>query len=212
MRVINKVEETVEHSKEPLAINYIYKFFPVPVDPINYDYTIIGTRKEIPTRAAGGIKTEATYSFIIEGVRTIVINKFFNYVYSDPDPSLVGLWLEHVFLTTTGAEGVSKVEFIPLSIGEVASIRRKQRIYAISRLDAIGIDLPETADYIEILIDHYSVQIDKFEKFGTNDFYNSVTSETDPTIVAILDTVLDYQGRILTVRESILEQLLPHYV
>ena len=212
MRIINKVIGVVEYSAEALAIDEIYIDFPVPVDSINYNYTVIGLTKEVPTREFGGIKVESSYCSFIDEVKTPVVKKYFNYIYSDPDPSKIGVWIEHLFLTVTGAEGVGKIEFLPMEVGEVASLRRKQRIYAISRLEAIGIDLPETATYIDTLIDHYSIQIDKFEKFGTNDFYDSVNLETDPTIIAILDTVLDYQGRILTVREAILEQLLPHYI
>ncbi len=209
MRVINKVEGITVHSTAELEIDNIYIGFPVSVDSINYDYTIIGTRKEVE-RELGGIKELSTYSYDFTGTRKEVVIKYFNYIYSDPDNSKIGLWLEHVFLTVTGAEGVSKINFIPLSIGEVANIRRKQRVYAISRLKAIGIELPETATYIETLINHYSTEIDKFEKFGTNDFYNSVLNEVEPTIVAILNTVIIYSGISQTVEASILEQLSPH--
>lgn len=212
MRTINKVEGLAFYSGEALAIYDIYSVFSVPVDFINYNYTVIGLTKEVPIREAGGIKTESSYCSLIDGVKKAVLKKYFNYVYQDPDASKIGVWIEHLFLTIEGGEGIGKIEFVPMEVGEVASLRRKQRIYAISRLEAIGLELPEIATDIETLINHYNTEVDLFERFGTNDFYNSIVSETSPSIIAILDKVVTYQGITLTVRDAILNQLQPHYV
>lgn len=213
MRTITKTEGITEHNSQPLGIWEIYKNFSIPIEIPHYDYTIIGARAEQPKREAGGIKSENDYSFIIGGSRQNVVIKYFNYVYEDPDPSKVGVWLEHVFLNMDGiTEGLSKIEFKPLAIGEIAEVRRGQRQYAISRLDSIGLIMPELVGDMETLRLHYAQEIDLFEKYGSNDFQDAILSETDPQIIIILDKVVTYEGEQFTVRDAILQQTNPHYI
>ena len=212
MRTIIQTEGITELNGLPLAIWEIYKNFSIPIELPHYDYTIIGLRAEQPIRVAGGIKTENSYSIEIEGSRVSAVTKFFNYIYEDPDPAKVGLWLEHVFYNTDGlTEGLTKIEFKPLSLGEIANVRRRQRQYAISRLDAIGLIMPELAGDLETLREHYNQEILFFEKYGSNDFQDAILAETDPAIITILDKVITYGGLQYTVRDAILEQTNPHY-
>lgn len=210
MREIIKEEGVKLLTNRPLLISEIYKTFSAPLELSAYNYTIIGTRKETPLRAPGGIKESASYTLLYNGQREEAVIKYFNYIYTDPDPAAVGVWIEHIFKDVDGGEGLSKVEFKPLSIGDVATLRRGQRSYAISRLNDIGVIMPELAGDMETLRVHYEEEINLFERYGTPDFYNAVINEADPAIITILNKGVTWEGVSYTVKDAILNQLTPH--
>ena len=175
---------------------------PFPSDVTQLDYTILGLTTESPKREAGGKKNSNDYTFNSD----LVVQKMFEYVEA---PS-VGVWIKHIWFDYNSLESVTKTEFKPLSIDQYANVRAGQRRYVVQSLDALAIADPALEPYISALRTHYSSEIDTFLKFGTSDWKDAINAETDPTINAILDSEIIFQGVTFTVRDGILLDLNEH--
>jgi hypothetical protein len=194
-----------------LRINNFYKEFKSYPNVHTTDYTLIGLRKESSTRVEGGAKHYTDYTGLIEGTRKLIVRKRFEYIYSDPDPANIGVWIEHSWYTYGENIGLTKIEFKPQTIGEMSYIRRKHRSFVRESLIALGGDDPFLTTYINLLVEHYKVQATEFVDLGkAQEWKDAIQNEQDPTVSAILATDITYEGRTQTVAEFMIEDIDPH--
>lgn len=88
--------------------------------------------------------------------------------------------------------------------GEYLSKRRTRNINTLKGV-AIG---TRAEQYIDQLVQHYKESMSLYIETGSSDFLDSVTNETDPTIITILDTEIPHDRyNTVTIRQMILAAL-----
>lgn len=168
-----------------LLINQLYNRFSISVEIPHYDYTTIGLRAESPVRGAGGQKEYADYTALDEmdldgqgqAKRKVFVRKYFEYAYTGQ----TGVWIQHSWYNADGKEAITKVEFKPLLTGQLAAIRAGQRQYVLISLDALALVDAALAPHIQYIRQYFSPEIDSFLKYGSNDWYDAVLREMNPT-------------------------------
>lgn len=218
MAAINIIKtEGVFYSNEyedqySLLIHQQFSQSMTPLDIHNVTYTDLGLRNSLVERGPGGVKEFSTYTGLnmVDSVRVDFVRKWFNYVYTDPNPENIGVWTQHEWMMYDNTIGLWKVEFKPLSIGKVGALRANQRSYVVTSLHALGSADPTLTAGVALLESHYASQIDSFLKYGTDDWYNAIINETDTTINSILNSQITFNGQTFTVKQGILLDLSIH--
>ena len=171
---------------------------------LHNDYTI-GTKKTTPDRDRGR-KVKAEY--IDQSNDDIIVDKTFQDVQNG---ELLDLQVTHNWYREDGTIGLSKTEIVKsFNKTEAEKLYQDRRIAAISFLVS---EVRGTVyePYINSLMDHYSTEIDKYiSPQGADDFEQAILNETDPTILAILQSRVPFSGDnayTIEVKNSILYQI-----
>lgn len=172
-----------------------------------------------------GARTEQHY---VDSEGNVNAKETYIYTWSEDGRQVIDFTRSFVFMDDEGEPLFDEIDTTPdkdaITIEEInEAIRARQIRYlrtTAKSLKALADTLPASpfkdalinaSSGVNLVLGHYSVQINLYEKYGTTDWEDAMDSESDPTILFILDSVLrqpdvDFPNG-LTGRQSILFQI-----
>tara|TARA_R110000850_G_scaffold227352_1_gene352436 strand:- start:3258 stop:3812 length:555 start_codon:yes stop_codon:yes gene_type:complete len=151
------------------------------------------------TRYDRGRKTETNYFSINQ---ELAVKKIFKDIYEKNTFKGIDIlisWYD-TYENVVYSKKIKKL----MGTGVAFDYLRKRRQRTISYLQTASIGTP-IESYVLTLLKHYKGDVDLFIQSGSSDFETAVTTEQNTQINAMLDIVIDAQGK--TVRDSILYQI-----
>lgn len=165
---------------------------------LHRDFTTLGLIKASP-KYDKGRKYESSY-YNDEAQTDIVVKKSFTDRIENS--KIVGIDITIDWYNTTDAVALTKQDFKPLNVTEVATLERSRRVRAIDYLRGTAVGTP-VEPHILAIFSHYEDLIRLWENTGTSDLLDAVNNETDATILSYF--AIDLGG--YTVKDSIVLQI-----
>jgi len=190
---INKTE-----SNQELVIYPELENMDSPVHIPTFDFTLLSLDDQEPYYGRGGVKEYHEHHY--DG--KVAVRREFDYVAD-------GVWIDFYWYKHDGEWGIHKRKFKKMNPQKIETKKRNDRIRTMDylRSKARGTTLEPV---IKIVFDHFSKEIESFEKNGDADFFNGLASydgELNPYINAET-TILHPDGtRNLLVKEIILFEI-----
>lgn len=164
----------------------VHRVLPENLNPLISDFTILGFKKLSPSYDRGK-KLRAKYMCIEKD--EIIVEKIFQDV-RDEHGILTGLNITFNWYSEDNIIRATKTELAKeFNKYEAETEERKRRYRQFDYLRASVKGTPFEY-YIAILINHFNVQIHKYQDDGIMDLNADMIAETDPTIRGILDAVM----------------------
>lgn len=176
-----EVEETLVAEYDPKRLR-VHRSLPQTLNPLISDFSILGFRKMSPSYDRGK-KIRAEYKCIDKD--EMVVEKIFTDL-RDQNGILTGLQVTFNWYAEDGTIELSKTDEVKqYNKYEAETEERKRRYRQFDYLRASAKGTPNEP-YIAMIINHYSVQISKYQDDGLTILNDDMIAETDPTISAIL--------------------------
>lgn len=184
----------------------IYNFINTSVDPLTFDFTLIGLKKVSPSYIRGR-KAIMEYKNPITG--DVVVDKTFTDV-RDANGILNGISITYNWYSNDGTIGLTKsADVRSYNKYEAETEERKRRERQIDYLIASAKGTPlESAMYT--LFQHYVTEQVLYKEHGGSVLEDAIGAEVDTSINAILDITVTRANdptKTISIRNSILYQI-----
>lgn len=171
------------HSAQPIYPLRIFRKLSPSSDPLTSDFSILGFSKKAPHYDRGR-KIKAEYWCPTNN--EIVVEKVFKDIINESTGRLLSLEVTFNWYNENNEIALTKTEIVKeLNKAQSETIMRQRRERSIDFLVSEARYTPNEP-FIEMLINHYEVQITHFKDKGSNEFALALNSETDQTILTIL--------------------------
>ena len=195
-------DEKIELVLDPDQLRIFY-FIRADQNPKHVDFSIIGLRKK-PPKYTQGRKYLATYTD--EADRPVVEKEFFD-VHDPETGRLMAIYIKFSWFREDGDVGLTKTEVArEFDKYEAETLLYKRRQDQVNFMKAGARDTPLEA-YLNLLLSNYENELWRYVENASPEIYDAIIGETDPQLVAILNTQFVSSFGLLTVRQSVLHQL-----
>lgn len=185
----------------------VHRVLPRSFDAKIADFSILGFRKIAPHYDRGR-KIKAEYKCVEKD--ELIVEKIFTDIRDSFTGRLTGLQVLFNWYCEDNTIGLSKTEIVKLfnkAQSETEERKRRERT-----IDFLISEARYTANepFIQMLMTHYETEITHFKNKGDTEFHVAMENETDPTIIAILNSRVPFasdNSYTVPIKESIQYQI-----
>lgn len=200
IKIIMNTEEWSSGSTEPFLRIYEYKALPNE-ELLDFDFTLLGLHKFSRFNKGRKYLTE----YYDEAEENIVVCKRFEDINISGTTKLDYVNVTIEWMNNDDTVGLEKEFSVTFSEVEKGDYLRKRRQRAIDYIVYFAQGTP-LEPYMDILFAHYKDEMEAFVSTGSSAFEDALNNESDPTILAILNTPANPENGD-TVKEGILRNI-----